>query len=95
MRRGKIMNHQRNPTSIARRKFEEEVTNYHTLQRKVKALDARAKLDSSLAQKLADIRKELVIEETKWNDYAAKVKASEPASKAAHAKAPAKKPPPK
>lgn len=92
VRTGKMMNHQRNPTAVARRKFEAELATYQSLQRKLAAVEARAKLDPSLAQLLASAKKSLAAEDAKWNDWAAKMKASEPASKAAHSKAPAKKP---
>lgn len=97
VRKGQLMNATRNPTSVARREFNKAQAEYHKMQRQVKGIEARAKLDPSLAKKLADVKKVLAVEDARWADYAAKVKASEPASKAAHSKAPGKKPaaPPK
>ena len=92
MRTGKMMNHQRNPTAVARRKFETDLAAYQSLQRKLAAVEMRAKLDPSLGQMLAAAKKSLAAEDAKWTDWAAKMKAPGPASKTAHSKAPAKKP---
>lgn len=92
VRSGQMMNTQRNPTAVARRKFQESLASYHALQRKVRGVEVRAKLDPALAKRLAEVKKELAAEDAKWNDWSEKMKASEPASKAGHTKAPGKKP---